>query len=111
MEKGSIRQPVESENIVQRVLAADGLESSGAGEESSGLWMASVLLFFRIEVREVNESEEYPFLYYMEVGCPRDTMNETFRCIRLRWSTDEEEDHSLRRDTGISEEAGLYVGR
>lgn len=42
---------------------------------------------------------------------PIDAAEETFECVRLVWSTDDEVDRGLGRGTGISERGGLVVGR
>lgn len=45
----------------------------------------------------------------MEMSCPIGMVEETPRCVRLRWYTDDEMDQSLIEEAGILQWRGLCV--
>lgn len=81
----------------------------GGKEESSGLWVAKVLLLFKISVRKSNEKQEYAFLPYIAVTSLTDTLERTLGCVSLRWSIENKVYHSLKRGADILEQEGLSV--
>lgn len=65
------------------------------GSEVDGLWVAKILLLFRMNVSVNSESRKYSFLSYMKVTNRIDTEDITLGFVCLRWFTDDEGDHSL----------------
>lgn len=51
---------------------------------------------FGIGVRENSKIQLYSFLQYTWVTCPMNMVGETFGCVFLRWSTDDEMEYSPR---------------
>lgn len=110
-----IKEPVKYERIFQRVFATVWYVSfgvkknrfvwvSGGEEEGSDLWVAKVIQLRRISFRGSNESREFAFLQFMNVSRSIDTMYEPLGFDGLRWGTDDKADHSLRRNTDITEQ-------
>lgn len=48
-----------------------------------------VLLLFRIDARESDQSYKYPFLQYMEVTSTIDTVDVALEYVCLRWTADD----------------------
>lgn len=69
--------------------------------------MVKVLLLFGINVEGSIEIELYTFLRYIEATLLIDTLDGTLGCVCVTWSTGDEMDPSLRRDTDIMERRGL----
>lgn len=68
----------------------------GCADESDGLLAGMVLLLFETDVRGINESQKYLILLYMDVVSPIDTVDGTNGSVRMRRSTDDGVDYSLR---------------
>lgn len=83
--------------------------ATGCGYEGNGLFVANVLLLFRIGVRESNKSQENSFLHYMEVTWPIDIVYQPLAYLSLRWITDDEVDHGLKEGTSFLHQKGLNV--
>lgn len=83
---------------------------SGLIENGGALGVAKKPLLFRTRSRGSNESQTYPFLQFMVVTRPIDTLDKTLECVYVKWSTDDEVQPSLRRGTGISEQGGPRQG-
>lgn len=121
LEREFTRELLEYERRVQRVLVKNGFGSSDdrrnsfvlviADEKDSGcLWVAKVVVLFKMIVRGSNESKEYSDLQYIIGLRLIDRLYKTLWCICLRWTTDDEMDHSLERGTSISKQASYSVG-
>lgn len=67
----------------------------GESEEEDKLWVAKILLFFRVKVRGTKEERKCPFLKYMECIPPCYNVDKVLGCTSLRWSTNNDRDHSL----------------
>lgn len=66
-------------------------------------WFVTVLLLFRVSVREDSERLDYTFLQCMEVTRSIDTVDETLGCACVCWSTDDEVDGRMTRGTDALE--------
>lgn len=118
---GMIKEGGEYERRVQRVFASDNFGTSGVcrnsyvlvsggGYKGEGLWVAKVLLLFRMNLGGEEVGKEYAFLQYMEVSRPVDVIEETLNCVCLRWSTDDEVDYSCGGGRNGEKRGRLQVG-
>lgn len=69
--------------------------------------LQNVLLFFKISVMRSIKNQGYAILQFTELTRLVDTVYEAFGCDCLRSGTDDAVEHSLKPDTGISEQRGL----
>lgn len=72
--------------------------ASGGVVEDNGLCVGEGLLVFKIGVRESFVSQEFALVQYMEVICLKSMVDETPGFLCLKWSSDDEVDHSLRHE-------------
>ena len=73
------------------------------------LWVAKVLLLFRLSDDKVSVSEEYAYVQFMEVTKSLSAIDDALGCVCLRWSTDDETDHTLDQDR-VLQESQIEVG-
>lgn len=78
---------------------------STGGKEGSELWAAKLQLFSRLGVGGSMEGMNLRSRF-LEVMQPIDTVGKTIECVSLKWSTDDEVDYGLRRDTAASQKDG-----
>lgn len=67
---------------------------SGGGGKGSDLSFVNVVLLSTMSVMESNKSQEYSFLYYIELTSPVITISDTVACSCLGQGTDDEVNHS-----------------
>lgn len=100
-----VKERGDYERRVQGVFASDNFWTSGVSrnryvlvtggeDKGEGLWVAKVLLLFRMNLGGEEVGKEYAFLQYMEVSRLVDVIEETLNFVCLRWSTDDEVDYS-----------------
>lgn len=98
---------VEYERRVLKVFATNISVSSGnkrnsvllvccGQEEDRVQWVSEKLLWIIMGVRVSTESQAYGLLKYKLVIRPIDTLDETFECDCVRWSTDDDVNYRLR---------------
>lgn len=73
------------------------MQVAGTGEKGHELFVARVLLLFKMSVREASEIHEYTFLQYMEIKHVINMFDEMLGCVCLQYSADNEVHHSLGR--------------
>lgn len=81
----------------------------GDGEVGGSLWATKALCLSNISVRWSIDGQKYESTLYMELSGQSDMVDETLRCVCLRWRADVEVDQNLSRETGISEHGGLNI--
>lgn len=69
------------------------LVHSGEGEDC--LWIAEVLHLLQMHATVDKDCRNYAFLQQMWVMCPIDTVSESFGCVSVQYSGDDEVDHRL----------------
>lgn len=77
----------------QNMRNSSFMVEGGSGEKME-LWLTKILLLFQMWVKG-NEKGQFSFVYNMECSQPRDILTMVMRCIRPRWSTDDDIDHTL----------------
>lgn len=121
LEKWFISKPVKYVRRARRLFATDSFGSSVEkhnslvlvsvrGKEGGGLWVAKVLLLFRINVTKRNENVTYSFLQYIEVKHRIYIVDDTLGFIHLWCSTNDELDHDLTEEANcLKQERGEWL--
>lgn len=81
----------------------------GGSEEQEEFWFAQAMLLFTLSVSNTTFTQDLVFVQYMTVTSPKDGVDQSLRCICLRWETEDGIDHSLDSMRNVQKDS-LFAG-